>query len=193
MDAHFFNELTRLRREVFPALSVRGMLVYGRGRHFSSGANIAELLSLYQTAPSENPAPFLRGNIETFLALESLPFPVIAVINGCCLGAGLELALSCHVRIASRHAIFSLPESTYGLLPGCGGTIRLQEVIPFGKALEMILSGRILSADEAYENGLVSKLVEKRVSIQTAEMMIAHYSPSPQRDTITTAAGNTDA
>jgi len=187
MNALFFNELTRLRKEVFPTLSVKGMLVYGKGRHFSSGANIADLMALYHERTSEEPAPFLHENIETFLALESLPFPVVAIINGCCLGAGLELALSCHYRIASRHAVFSLPESTYGLIPGCGGTIRLPGLIKKGKAIEMILTGRIIPADEALEIGLVNSVTEKKNCMHEAEMIIAQHTsfnesqlPSPE-------------
>ncbi len=178
MNAFFFDELTRLRKEVFPTLSVKGMLIYGKGRHFSSGANIADLMALYHERTSEEPAPFLHENIETFLALESLPFPVVAIINGCCLGAGLELALSCHYRIASRHAVFSLPESTYGLIPGCGGTIRLPGLIKKGKAIEMILTGRIIPADEALEIGLVNCVTEKKNCMHEAEMIIEQLTSS---------------
>ena len=172
MDSFFFRELTRLRRETFPALQVKGMIIYGRKRHFSSGANINELKTLYQSTNQKPPTEFLNDNQKTFLAIESLPFPVVAVINGCCLGAGLELALSCHYRIASPHAVFSLPEITFGLMPGCGGTIRLPKVVGKSKAMEMILTGDIISAEEACDIGLIEKVVEKREIMNRAHAII---------------------
>lgn len=176
MNSSFFHALTRLRKELFPTLRVKGMIIYGRGRHFSSGADLKELASLYQKPQSEIPAAFLKKNLQTFSDIEALPFPVIAVINGCCLGAGLELALTCRFRIASRHAVFSLPESTYGLIPGCGGTIRLPKVVKTGNAVKMILGGMVIPADEAHRIGLVDSIVEKKRIMETAETMIHRLS-----------------
>ena len=90
------------------------------------------------------------------------------MIRGCCLGAGMELALACHYRIAEKNAVFSLPEVTYDLMPGCGGTIRLPKLIDKGKAVEMILSGHTVLADEAKALGLIDRVVPKKMGQRAA-------------------------
>ena len=178
MDTSFFKALNRLRKETFPTLRVKGMLVYGKGRHFSSGANIRELTSLCRNTSTANPVPLLKENIDTFCFLESLPFPVVAVINGCCLGAGLELALACHYRVASHRAVFSLPESTYGLMPGCGGTIRLPRLIKKGNAIRLIISGEVISAEDAYRAGLIDVVTEKNNCTAEAQKLVNRKTSS---------------
>ncbi len=192
MNTAFFHALTRLRREQFPTLTVKGMIIYGRGRHFSSGADLTELASIYQKPQSEIPAAFLKENLQTFAAIEALPFPVIAAINGCCLGAGLELALTCHYRITSRHAVFSLPESTFGLIPGCGGTVRLPKVVKTGIAMKMILGGMVIPADEALRTGLVDSIADKKEIVERAEAMIHFIGSTPDTISKTDKPGNTD-
>lgn len=85
--------------------------------------------------------------------------PIIAAINGYCLAGGLEIALACDIRIASENATFGLPEVSRGIIPGAGGTQRLPRLIPFGKSLEMILTGETIDAQEAYRIGLVNRVV----------------------------------
>lgn len=171
MDSKLLNELTNIRKNVFPSLCTKGMIIYGQKRHFSSGAHVEELKSLFNNNQS-TPAPFLQDNIDNFIAIESLKFPVIAAITGCCLGLGLELALACNYRIATPQAIFSLPEATFGIIPGCGGTIRLPEKIKTGKAIEMILSGKMISAEVALDIGLIDLIAKKKDIIDTAEILI---------------------
>jgi len=94
-------------------------------------------------------------------ALERAPKPVIAAINGYAFGGGCELALACHVRLASENAVFGLPEVSLGIIPGYGGTQRLPRLIGTGRALEIILSGRRVKADEAERIGLVNRVVPR--------------------------------
>jgi len=100
---------------------------------------------------------------------------VVAAISGCCLGAGLELALACHYRVSAPSAVFSLPEATFGLMPGCGGTVRLPALVGVGRAIELSLSGRTIGADEALACGLVDMVVEKKALLSTAVRTIGAF------------------
>jgi len=122
---------------------------------FVAGADIAELRTL-DTAGARVQA--LRGQA-VYQRIESLPKPVIAAVNGFALGGGCELALSCHIRIASETARFGLPEVSLGLIPGYGGTQRLPRLVGKGVALDMILSGDMVPAADALRMGLVSRVV----------------------------------
>jgi len=136
--------------------SVRVILITGRGRAFVAGADIEEM----QRFKSVNDGIELsnRGYRMTN-TIEEANKPIIAVINGFCLGGGLELAMSCHIRIASDKARLGLPEITLGLIPGFSGTQRLPRIVGKAKGLEMILSGSHYSAQEAFEMGLVNRVV----------------------------------
>lgn len=136
--------------------SVRVILITGRGRAFVAGADIEEM----KRFKSVNDGIELsnRGYRMTN-TIEEANKPIIAVINGFCLGGGLELAMSCHIRIASDKARLGLPEITLGLIPGFSGTQRLPRIVGKAKGLEMILSGSHYSAQEAFEMGLVNRVV----------------------------------
>jgi enoyl-CoA hydratase len=177
MDRAFFEELDRLVREVLPRLGVTGLVIRGRGRHFSSGADVAQLKQAADPV-TEMERGFLGANASAMRTLEALPYPVVAAIDGACLGSGLELALSCHSRIATPSALLGLPELSFGLIPGCGGTIRLAELVGRGRAIELVLSGRFLSSDEALEAGLVDAVVPRAELQQAAERLIARMSAS---------------
>jgi len=97
--------------------------------------------------------------------------PLIAAVNGACLGGGLEVALACDIRIASENAAFGVPEVTLGLIPGWGGTQRLPRAIGMAKAAEMLMSGRPIDANEAYRIGLVNKVVPRAELINEAKKM----------------------
>jgi enoyl-CoA hydratase/carnithine racemase len=160
MTAEVFGEISRLVGDVLPGLDVRGMVVKGSGRHFSSGADIEEIRGKLTALDGKEETDFLQGNVETLLALERLPYPVVAAVRGCCFGVGLELALACRWRVASPRAVFAMPEVSYGLIPGCGGTVRLREIAGTGRAVELILTGRLFGAGEALELGVVDLLDE---------------------------------
>lgn len=161
LRSEFFSILGELAQDTLVNCKVLGMIVSGAGRHFSTGANVEELLSLSNGTPAINSKPDLFQNTENFSVIETLPYPVVAAITGCCFGAGLELALACHFRIASSHAVFALPESEFGLMPGCGGTIRLPSLIGQGETIKMVMSGKSMLADDALKIGLIDLVTEK--------------------------------
>ena len=160
MNRAFFERFARLVDGELPALRVRGLVIHGVGRHFSSGADLSEM-----RAGLHRDAGLWRAHLfEATNHLERwsrLPYPVVAAISGCCLGSALELALACTRRVAAANAVFALPESTFGLLPGCGGTVRLPRLIGAGRAAELILSGRTFGAEEALALGVVDRVTTK--------------------------------
>lgn len=144
--------LDRVRRDQ----EVKSVIITGSGeKAFVAGADIAELAHL---SPGEAREYSLRGQ-SLFDQIEAFPKPVIAAINGFCLGGGCELAMACHMRIASENARFGQPEVKLGLIPGFGGTQRLRRLVGMGKALELVLSGKIIEAAEAAQIGLVNRVV----------------------------------
>ena len=135
---------------------VRGILLTGSGeKAFVAGANIAELAAL---TPAQAARAAERGQ-EAFARIEKSPKPVIAAVNGFALGGGCELAMACHMRVASENARFGQPEVNLGLLPGYGGTQRLPQLVGKGKAIELLLTADPVKADEALRLGLVNHVV----------------------------------
>jgi enoyl-CoA hydratase len=132
---------------------LRALIVQGQGRHFCAGADLASLRQLV-AEPATLAVALGRGK-ELLEALTSAPVPVLALIRGACLGAGLEIAMACHFRMASTNAILGLPEAGLGLMPGFGGTILAQEVAGRRVAIDLALSGRLVGGLEACELGLV--------------------------------------
>lgn len=148
--------------------SVRCVIVTGSGeKAFVAGADINELA---QMTPITGKATAERGQ-RVFRAIEKFPKPVIAAINGFALGGGCELALACHIRIASEKAQMGLPEVTLGIIPGYGGTQRMARLLGKGKALELILTGDRIGAAEAERIGLVNKVVPADQLMTAAEEM----------------------
>ncbi|HDD24001.1 MAG TPA: enoyl-CoA hydratase [Chloroflexi bacterium] len=141
---------------------VKAIVVTGGGTNaFVAGADIPEIKALLED-PTDGYAAardFLMLGQGVTLKIETSPKPVIAAINGFCLGGGLELAMACHMRICSDRARLGQPEINLGIIPGFGGTQRLPRLTNKGKALEMILTGDMITAQEAYRIGLVNKVV----------------------------------
>ncbi len=96
----------------------------------------------------------------------------MAAVGGCCLGSGLELALACRWRIAAANAVFALPETSFDLMPGCGGTVRLPSLVGRGRAVDLVLSGRFVDAGEAREIGLVDAIVDRRDLLAAARRLV---------------------
>lgn len=161
MDQDFFAALAALAGTL-KDLPARGLVVHGAGRHFSSGADVAALKAGLAGARPALDGRALCAATASFQALAEVPYPTVAAIGGCCLGSGLELALACRWRVAAANAVFALPETTFDLMPGCGGTVRLPALVGRGRAVELLLSGRFVDAAEALEIGLVDALVERR-------------------------------
>jgi len=149
---------------------VKAVIVTGSGeKAFIAGADIRELsyLNTFKaTALSE------RGQ-EIFALFEECPKPVIAYVNGFALGGGFELALACHMRIASEKAVFGLPEVSLGLIPGYGGTQRLTHLVGKGRAMELILSGTPIKADKAVDLGIANKLVDSANGLAETKSFMA--------------------
>jgi enoyl-CoA hydratase len=137
-------------------LDVRGLIVTGAGKAFCAGADIKELRG---RSLAEQRRGIERGQA-VFAKLDALPVVSLAVINGHAFGGGLELALACTLRIGTRNARMALPEIKLGLIPGYGGTQRLPRIVGEARALDMILSGRTVEAEEAYRIGLLHRLVD---------------------------------
>jgi enoyl-CoA hydratase len=148
--------------------NVRALIITGTGRAFIAGADIANLQNLSDVFGGREAS--LTGQ-ELTNALAAMPFPTIAAINGFALGGGLELALACDLRVASKTARLGLPEVGLGLIPGYGGTQRLPRLIGQGRALELILTGRHVTADEALQMGLVNRVVDD--ALETAKELAA--------------------
>ena len=136
---------------------VRVVILTGSGeKAFVAGADIAEF-SNYTIAEGTDLAAI--GQEKVFDFIENFKKPVIAAINGFALGGGLELAMACHFRIASENAKMGLPETSLGLIPGYGGTQRLPQLVGKGRAMEMILTASMITAEEAVSFGLVNRVV----------------------------------
>jgi enoyl-CoA hydratase len=149
--------------------AVRGVILTGAGdKAFIAGADIGELA--HATAmDAERSSRFGQGVLDL---IENLGKPVVAAINGFALGGGCETAMACTIRIAVEHAKFGQPEVALGLLPGGGGTQRLPRLVGKGRALQLILSGEMISAQEAHRIGLVNEIVPAANLITRAEAIL---------------------
>jgi enoyl-CoA hydratase/carnithine racemase len=149
--------------------SVRGVILTGAGdKAFIAGADISELANV-DAYDAEESSRFGQGVLDL---IENLGKPVIAAINGFALGGGCETAMACTIRIAVEHARFGQPEVKLGLLPGGGGTQRLPRLVGKGRALQLILTGETISAQEAYRIGLVNEVVPAADLIARAETIL---------------------
>jgi len=147
-----------------------GIIITGAGQKaFVAGADISEFAALDATGGKQLAAD---GQSKVFNLIENGPKPVIAAVNGFALGGGLELAMACHIRIASANAKMGLPEVTLGLIPGYGGTQRLTRLVGKGKALEMIMTADMITADDAYRFGLVNHVVNQEELLPKAEELM---------------------
>ena len=162
----------------FNNVEVGGIIITGAGQKaFVAGADISEFASLDAEGGGEMAR---EGQAKVFDLIESGPKPVIAAVNGFALGGGLELAMACHIRIASENAKVGLPEVTLGLIPGYGGTQRLTRLVGKGKALEMIMTADMITAADAYQFGLVNHVVSQdELLTKTEELLSKMLSRAP--------------
>ena len=169
LNATVVAELDALIRQADQDANVRGLIVTGAGpKAFVAGADIAELVEVNResgVAMGERGSRVLRQ-------LEQLRMPVIAAVNGFALGGGCELAMACHIRLAAPNARFGLPEVKLGLIPGFGGTVRLARLVGRGRALELLLTGSMIDADEAARIGLVNRVVPAATLLDDARMLM---------------------
>jgi enoyl-CoA hydratase/carnithine racemase len=148
--------------------TVRGVILTGAGKAFIAGADISELARA-SAVDAEQASRFGQGVLDL---IENLGKPVVAAVNGFALGGGCETAMACTIRIAVESAQFGQPEVALGLLPGGGGTQRLPRLVGKGRALQLILSGEMISAQEAHRIGLVNEVVPTTDLIARAEAIL---------------------
>ena len=163
------EELRAVFMDARADVAIRGVILTGAGeKAFVAGADIGELAHLDPIEARES----MRGAQALFDLIETLGKPVIAAVNGFALGGGCELAMACTIRLATDDARLGQPEVKLGLIPGGGGTQRLPRLVGKGLALQLILSGEMISAQEAYRIGLVNELVPRDQLIPRAEALL---------------------
>jgi enoyl-CoA hydratase len=171
------EELQHLLDEIEKDVDLRVVVITGAGdKAFVAGADINELVER-DALKGRDVSRFRQA---LFARIENLPVPVIAAVNGYALGGGLELALACNIRIASEKAQFGAPEVKLGIIPGDGGTQRLPRLVGLGRAMELVLTGDFIDAQEAHRIGLVNRVVspdELMESVMTLAKKIASRPP----------------
>ena len=155
LNSKVLNELKYFTEKAGQEKNYRVLIITGTGKSFVAGADIKEMLEF----DKEQALAFSKKGQQVLSLIESLPFPVIAAVNGFALGGGMELALACDILLISEKAKVGLPEVTLGLLPAFGGTQRLVRAVGMYKAKEMICSGNVYSAHEVFTMGLGNKVV----------------------------------
>lgn len=156
LNMETIEEIRTAIQRVYDDSEILGVILSGAGdKAFVAGADIKEIAELNEV----NARKFAENGQEVFSLIENCHKPVIAAVNGFALGGGCELALACHIRLATHNAKFGQPEVSLGLIPGFGGTQRLTQLIGKGKALELLMTGDMISAEEARSLGLVNYVV----------------------------------
>jgi enoyl-CoA hydratase len=170
LNEQTIRELGQAIDEITGRADVGGVILTGVGeKAFVAGADIAELARM---GPVDG-IDVSRLGQQVFRRIELSRKPVIAAVNGFALGGGCELALACHLRVASESAQFGLPEVKLGIIPGYGGTLRLPRIVGKGRALELMLTAQFIKADEAYRIGLVNRVVRKPEEGSPKEALMA--------------------
>src|SRR5256884_3159742 len=162
-------ELGQAAERIATESEIKGAILTGAGpKSFVAGADIGDLS---KQGPFDGKARAQRGQ-GVLRRIETCGKPVLAAINGFALGGGCELAMACHIRVASEHAKFGQPEVKLGIAPGYGGTQRLPRLVGQGIALQLILTGEMIDAQEAYRIGLVNKVVPAADLLSESEKML---------------------
>ncbi len=174
MAEEFPAQLSAAVRQAAGEAAIRCVVVTGEGRAFSVGADVHDILA----RDAEGNWNWNHRLIEAVDALATLSRPTIAALNGHAFGGGLELALACTFRVAAADASFGLPEATLGILPGAGGTQRLPRLIGRGRALGLLLSGRIITAPEALDLGVVDQVAPAGTVLEVALALASELTRS---------------
>ncbi len=171
------GELAEIIDQVRGDENIFGLIITGSGdTAFAAGADISE----FQDYPAAEAKLMAKRGQEIFDRIESCPKPVIAAINGFCLGGGLELAMACHLRMCSENAKFGQPEVNLGIIPGYGGTQRLPILVGKAKALEILMTGDLINAEEALQFGLVNHIYKSdQLMAETMTLMLKITSKAP--------------
>ena len=162
LNAATVREIKTAVEDAYDNKEVKGIIFTGAGQKaFVAGADIREIAELNEVYGRK----FAEQGQEAFFSIENCPKPVIAAVNGFALGGGCELAMACHIRIAAQHARFGQPEVNLGIIPGYGGTQRLTQLVGKGKALELMMTGEMISAARAEQLGLVNHVVDNEAEL----------------------------
>jgi enoyl-CoA hydratase len=173
LNSATWNDLRAAFEDARDDATVRGIILTGAGdKAFIAGADISELAKV-SAVQAEDSSSYGQDVLNL---IENLGKPVIAAINGFALGGGCETAMACTIRLASERAKFGQPEVKLGLIPGGGGTQRMPRLVGKGRALQIILSGAIINASEAYRIGLVNEVVPGAELIPRAEALLGEIS-----------------
>jgi enoyl-CoA hydratase len=177
LNKEVFNDLDVAIDEVYKNPEIRSAIITGAGnKAFVAGADISEFLELDLSEATELSA---RGH-KVFDKIEDSPKPIVAAVNGFALGGGCELALACHFIYASENAKFGQPEVNLGLIPGYGGTQRLTQLVGRNLAMELLMSGNMISAKEAMDRGIVNKVFSAEELLpKTKEILSLIQSKAP--------------
>ncbi|MDQ0215445.1 enoyl-CoA hydratase [Oikeobacillus pervagus] len=184
LSSGLIEELDSILNEIESDKEIRVVLLYGDGRFFSAGADIKE----FTTIPGKEEFSVLsqRGQ-NVFERIESFSKPVIAAIHGAALGGGLELAMSCHIRLVTEKAKLGLPELSLGLIPGFAGTQRLPRYVGIAKAMEMLLTSKPITGSEAVQLGLANHAYDEEQLLPNARKLaqdISKKSPATMKASI---------
>lgn len=161
------SEMRSAIEDTATATQIRALIITGSGRAFSAGEDVSEMGDLTQMGTRGFRA-VARGIHSVFDLIESIEVPVIAAVNGVAAGGGFELALSCDFRVISENARFVMPEGKVGLIPGSGGCSRLIHFVGLGRAKELVMLGRNVSAEQAVELGLATEMVPEGEAVSGA-------------------------
>ena len=179
LNHQLIDDLNQELEKIKTNKNVKSIIITGSGeKAFVAGADIKEFAKFTR---KEGKSLAKDGQKKLFNFIENFPKPIIAAINGFALGGGLELAMACHIRLASSNAKMGLPEVSLGVIPGYGGTQRLAQLVGKGKAIEMITTGRMIDANQAYNYRLVNNVVEAGELISKCKELcyqIAKNSPN---------------
>jgi enoyl-CoA hydratase len=177
LNPDVIRELDEVFEEVYENAEIKGVILTGAGeKAFVAGADISGINQI----PDEEAVNFSRYGQSVFARIEACPKPVIAAVNGFALGGGCELAMACHMRIASSNAKFGQPEVNLGLIAGYGGTQRLPRLVGAGKAIELLLTADQVNAEDALKYGLVNAVTEPSALIpKCVEILEKIYTKSP--------------
>ena len=183
MDSVFFEEFYWWRTETVEKEieNLKSIVICGNGRHFSSGAVLNDLMkiisnSYHQNGDVKKIAEFLNHNSQVFYSLKDLNIPVIAAVRGVCLGSAFELAMCADYIICGEKAVLGLPESTFGLMPGCTGSYVLPNKVSKAIAMELMLTGKTFSPYEALQWGIIQKIVSSKDVLNEAILIAEKLS-----------------
>ncbi len=183
------KELDLAIQQVYDDVSIKAVIITGQGtKAFVAGADISEFVEIN----NEEGVSLARRGQEIFFKIENAAKPIIAAVNGFALGGGCELAMACHFRLASENAKFGQPEVNLGLIPGYGGTQRLTVLIGKGKAMELMMTGGMIDANEARDLGLINHITTSEALLEKSkEILEIILTKSPVAISKVIAAVNT--